>query len=90
MLDINWCSLWRVRQRRSGCRRLAACAPSSDPARCHALPLLCLLQVQGVITLWPRQDWVTDLQYLHAYYSAGEASRLISSCCCRCWCMWCM
>jgi hypothetical protein len=61
-------------------RRLAVALPaslSSDPARCHALPLLCLLQVQGVITLWPRQNWVTDLQYLHAYYSAGEASCLL-------------
>ena len=29
-------------------------------------------QVQGVVSLWPRQYWVTDLDYLHTYVAQGE------------------
>ena len=44
----------------------AALAP--DPAPRTTPPL----QVQGVVSLWPRQYWVTDLDYLHTYMAQGE------------------
>ena len=44
----------------------AALAP--DPASRTTPPL----QVQGVVSLWPRQYWVTDLDYLHTYMAQGE------------------
>ncbi|KAL4427619.1 hypothetical protein ABPG75_001708 [Micractinium tetrahymenae] len=30
-------------------------------------------RVQGIITLWPRQNWVTDLDYLHKYFATAPA-----------------
>lgn len=28
-------------------------------------------QMQGTITLWPRQGYTTDLEYLHRYFTSG-------------------
>lgn len=47
-----------------------------SPAGLHVFP--CWLppppapQLQGIITLWPRQNWVTDLEYTHKYFGTGR------------------
>ncbi|KAL4444699.1 hypothetical protein ABPG77_002516 [Micractinium sp. CCAP 211/92] len=36
-------------------------------------------RLQGIITLWPRQNWVTDLEYTHKYFATGEPLHVMSS-----------
>ena len=52
-----------------------SCAPQTPLPMSPALCLL--LQLQGAITLWPRQDWVTDMGYLHRYYNTGRVCRVL-------------
>jgi hypothetical protein len=45
---------------------------SSCRQACCTNPL-CLPQLQGIITLWPRQSYSNDLDYLHRYFSSAPA-----------------
>lgn len=70
---------------------MRACALAAEPdaeprdlssSSLHSLavpPPPPLLQLQGIITLWPRQNWVTDLEYTHKYFATGEPLHVMSS-----------